>query len=98
VRVPDPAAASDATRLLGESVEQVEEPYDAAGAADALFLITEWSEFRQPDFYARDRWRDPSGAAGNPASVVERSSEWSCTGATPVALSPGQSTLHPASP
>jgi UDPglucose 6-dehydrogenase len=50
VRAYDPVAAEVASRLFGGRVELVEEPYTAAEGADALFLITEWSEFRQPDF------------------------------------------------
>jgi UDPglucose 6-dehydrogenase len=50
VRAYDPVAAEVASRLFGGRVELVEEPYAAAEGADALFLITEWSEFRQPDF------------------------------------------------
>ena len=50
VRAYDPVAAAVAARLFGERVKLVEEPYAAAEGADALFLITEWSEFRQPDF------------------------------------------------
>jgi len=50
VRAYDPVAAAVAARLFGERVKLVEEPYAAAEGADALFLVTEWSEFRQPDF------------------------------------------------
>jgi UDPglucose 6-dehydrogenase len=31
-------------------VELVKEPYAAAAGADALLLVTEWNEFRQPDW------------------------------------------------
>ncbi len=50
VRAYDPVAAPVAARLFGGRVELVEDPYAAADGADALFLVTEWSEFRQPDF------------------------------------------------
>ena len=39
---------------LGDRVTLVDEPYAAAEGADALFLVTEWNEFRSPD-YARLR-------------------------------------------
>jgi UDPglucose 6-dehydrogenase len=38
--------------LLGPHVRLADEPYAAAEGADALFLVTEWNEFRMPD-YAR---------------------------------------------
>jgi len=50
VRAFDPVARDVAAGILKGRVELVEEPYAAADGADALFLLTEWSEFRQPDF------------------------------------------------
>lgn len=49
----DPVAI-DNTRAeladLGDAVEFVEDDYVAATGADALFVFTEWNEFRSPDF------------------------------------------------
>ncbi len=51
VRAHDPVAAPVAEKLFrGRGVELVPEPYSAAEGADALLLVTEWNEFRQPDF------------------------------------------------
>jgi len=51
VRAHDPVAAEVAGRLFaGRGVELCAAPYDAAEGADALFLVTEWNEFRQPDW------------------------------------------------
>jgi UDPglucose 6-dehydrogenase len=50
VRAPDPVAREVASRLLSDSVELVKDPYAAAEGADALLLVTEWVEFRQPDW------------------------------------------------
>ncbi len=50
VTAHDPVAIDNARRLLGERVHFVQNPYAAAEGADALFLVTEWNEFRQPDF------------------------------------------------
>jgi UDPglucose 6-dehydrogenase len=50
VAAHDPVAAEVASRLIGPHVKLVEEPYAAAEGADALFLVTEWNEFRSPDF------------------------------------------------
>jgi len=49
VRAHDPVAGEVAGRLLGPHVKIVAEPYQAAEGADALFLVTEWNEFRNPD-------------------------------------------------
>ena len=50
VRAHDPVAREVAARLLPDTVELVREPYAAAEGADALMLVTEWNEFRQPDW------------------------------------------------
>jgi UDPglucose 6-dehydrogenase len=50
VRAHDPVAREVAGKLFeGRGVTLVEEPYAAAEGADALLLVTEWNEFRQPD-------------------------------------------------
>jgi UDPglucose 6-dehydrogenase len=51
VRAHDPVAAEVAAKLFaGRGVELASEPYAAAEGADALMLVTEWNEFRQPDW------------------------------------------------
>ena len=50
VRAHDPVAREVAGKMLHGTVELAEEPYAAAEGADALFLVTEWNEFRQPDW------------------------------------------------
>ena len=50
----DPVAATGARKLVGPHVAFTDERYAAAEGADALFLVTEWNEFRSPD-YARLR-------------------------------------------
>jgi len=54
VRAFDPVAAEEAERLYGEraDLELVENRMDAVEGADALVIVTEWSEFRSPDFAA----------------------------------------------
>jgi UDPglucose 6-dehydrogenase len=50
VRAHDPVSREVAEKIFdGRGVELVEEPYQAAEGADALLLVTEWNEFRQPD-------------------------------------------------
>jgi UDPglucose 6-dehydrogenase len=46
----DPVAEQVARRRFGERIRYAASPYDALKAADALFLVTEWNEFRHPDF------------------------------------------------
>ena len=46
----DPVAAQEAKRILGDTISYSEEMYDTLTKADALLIITEWPEFRSPDF------------------------------------------------
>ena len=50
VTAHDPVASENARGIFGERIQLVQNPYLAAEGADALFLVTEWNEFRQPDF------------------------------------------------
>ena len=50
IRAFDPAAMDEAKRRLGKVVKFVENNYDALKGADALLVVTEWNEFRRPDF------------------------------------------------
>ncbi|NMM81187.1 UDP-glucose 6-dehydrogenase [Acidovorax sp. SRB_14] len=48
----DPAAMYEARRLLGDDprIHYAHAPNDALEGADALVIVTEWKEFRSPDF------------------------------------------------
>ena len=50
VQVHDPAALAVARSLFGDRITYAEHAYDAAAGADALVIVTEWLEFRNPDF------------------------------------------------
>jgi UDPglucose 6-dehydrogenase len=50
VQVFDPAAMGVARLLLGTRVTYASTSYAALDGADALAVITEWNEFREPDF------------------------------------------------
>jgi UDPglucose 6-dehydrogenase len=50
VQAFDPEAMKVAKALFGTKVSLVEKSYDALKGADALAIVTEWSEFREPDF------------------------------------------------
>lgn len=46
----DPVAMDEAKHDLGDSITYASSEYEAAKGADALLVVTEWSEFRVPDF------------------------------------------------
>lgn len=50
VRAHDPEAMENVKKVLGNRITFHEDPYLAADGADALFIATEWPEFRTPDF------------------------------------------------
>lgn len=50
VKAYDPAAMTEAARQLGNAISLSTDPYDALRDADAMVLMTEWSEFHHPDF------------------------------------------------
>ena len=50
IRAYDPEAAATARAAMGDKIEIVENGYDALTDADALVILTEWQEFRNPDF------------------------------------------------
>jgi UDPglucose 6-dehydrogenase len=50
VNAHDPAALPQARGLFGERVRYFEQQYDALEGADALVIVTEWLQFRNPDF------------------------------------------------
>ncbi|WP_374256862.1 UDP-glucose/GDP-mannose dehydrogenase family protein [Aquabacterium sp.] len=48
----DPVAMDEAKRIFGDEprLKYAESPTDALPGADALLIVTEWKEFRSPDF------------------------------------------------
>jgi len=50
----DPVAEQSARRLFGDRIGYAANPYAALEGAEALFVVTEWNEFRRPDL---DRMR-----------------------------------------
>jgi UDPglucose 6-dehydrogenase len=46
----DPAAMHEARRRLDGTVDYAETNYDALTGADALVVMTDWNEYRHPDF------------------------------------------------
>jgi UDPglucose 6-dehydrogenase len=50
LRVHDPEALANVRALYGDRLVYCDRPYGALEQADALVLVTEWNEFRNPDF------------------------------------------------
>ncbi|HVZ77627.1 MAG TPA: UDP binding domain-containing protein, partial [Gemmatimonadaceae bacterium] len=46
----DPAAVHEARRKLGDRITYAETGYAALDGADALVVVTDWNEYRHPDF------------------------------------------------
>lgn len=50
VRAHDPEAIKEARKIFGDRIEYSSNQYDILDGADALAVITDWSEYRNPDF------------------------------------------------
>lgn len=50
VKAYDPIAMNECRRRVGDAITYCPNMYDAATGADALLLLTEWKEFRMPDW------------------------------------------------
>ncbi|MDP1622559.1 MAG: UDP-glucose/GDP-mannose dehydrogenase family protein [Bacteroidales bacterium] len=50
VRAYDPVAMNETRRILGDKIEYAPDQYDALVGADCLMLVTEWPEFKFPNF------------------------------------------------
>jgi UDPglucose 6-dehydrogenase len=50
LRVHDPEALANVRAVYGERIVCCDRPYGALEQADALVVVTEWNEFRNPDF------------------------------------------------
>jgi len=58
----DPVAIEEAKRIFGDNpnIEYADGNYEALRNADALLLVTEWNQFRNPDFNAvKERLKQP---------------------------------------
>ncbi|MHA8065683.1 UDP-glucose dehydrogenase family protein [Aquirufa sp. ROCK2-A2] len=54
VHVYDPEAMPNVKAILGDKVTFCKNPYEAIDQADALLIVTEWPQFRTPDFDKMD--------------------------------------------
>ena len=90
VRAYDPAAGQEAVRLYGDAIEVCERRDDTLPGADGLIVVTEWNEFRSPDFHAlRAALKEPAVFDGrnlyDPASLAELGFAYYCIGRSSIA-------------
>lgn len=52
VRVHDPEAMANVRAIYGNRLEYADTPLDALDGADCLAIVTEWGDYRRPDFDA----------------------------------------------
>lgn len=50
IKAYDPAAMETSKAILKDKIEYCKTPYAALEGADALVIVTEWNEFRTPDY------------------------------------------------
>jgi UDPglucose 6-dehydrogenase len=50
IRAHDPEAMENVRKIFGDRISYHDTPFEAAEGADAIFIATEWPEFRAPDF------------------------------------------------
>jgi UDPglucose 6-dehydrogenase len=50
VTAHDPVAVGEAKRRFGDAIQYASSNYDALAGADALAIVTDWNEYRHPDF------------------------------------------------
>jgi UDPglucose 6-dehydrogenase len=50
INAHDPEAMINVKRIFNGELKYCDSPYDATSGADALFIATEWAQFRTPDF------------------------------------------------
>jgi UDPglucose 6-dehydrogenase len=50
VQAYDPEAMSAARKVFGTRIAYADSSYDALAGVDGLAIVTEWNEFREPDF------------------------------------------------
>jgi UDPglucose 6-dehydrogenase len=85
VQVHDPVAQPNVRALYGEKLIYCTRQYDALNGADALAIVTEWSEFRNPNFdLMKKRMIQPVIFDGrnlyDPATVREKGFQYSGIG------------------
>ena len=85
IRAYDPVATDECRRRYGDVLEYAGDPYAAVTGADALLLLTEWKQFRMPDWKRiRSLMRVPLVLDGrniyDPAEMAEHGFDYSGIG------------------
>ena len=89
LRVHDPVAMDNVRRIYGDRLQYCDLPMDALDGAEALAIVTEWGEFRRPNFAEMlRRMKTPVVFDGrnlyNPAEMQAGGFTYHCIGKTPV--------------
>ena len=85
VKAFDPAARETAGELLGDTIDFCGSSYEVLEGSDALAIVTEWNEFRMPDFQRmKELMRQPVLFDGRnlfqPARMAELGFTYACIG------------------
>lgn len=85
VKAYDPVAMEESQRRIGDVVEYSKDQYEALIDADALLIVTEWPEFRFPNFnVVKKLLNSPLVFDGrnvyDPAEMKDLGFEYSCIG------------------
>ena len=103
VRAYDPQAAGVARRIYAGTggIEFASSPRETLAGADALVIVTEWHEFKSPDFdEIRESLRHPVVFDGrnlfDPSWVVSHGLEYYAIGRAVARLDPGTAAVLPA--
>ena len=75
VQAYDPEASRVAKGLFGSRVSLASGDYDALNGADCLAIVTEWNEFRRPDFARMHKLMRTPGHLRRPEPVHTRTDE-----------------------
>jgi UDPglucose 6-dehydrogenase len=60
IQATDPEAIETTRKVLGDRIKYFEKNFDALPGSDALILVTEWNEYRRPNFaHIKEKLRKP---------------------------------------
>ncbi len=93
LNVHDPVAEQNIQRIFGDQLNYCSHHYDTCDGADAVCILTEWNEFRNPDFdFLRHRLKSPVIFDGrnlfDPRKMATRGFHYSGIGLAPLHVIP----------